>query len=52
MSLTHRELLEKFLAFEAATFLSGLRPALQRDRLAGQANLLAFCLELRLRKQG
>jgi hypothetical protein len=38
MSLTRRELLEKSLAFGAATFLSGLRPTLQRDRLAGQAN--------------
>ena len=42
MSLPRRELLEQSLAFGAATFLSGLSPALQRDRLAGQANLLAF----------
>jgi len=42
LSFKRRELLEKSLAFGAATFLSGLRPALQRDRLAGQANLLAF----------
>jgi hypothetical protein len=42
MSVTRRELLEKSSAFAAAIFLSGLRPALQRDRLAGQINLLAF----------
>jgi hypothetical protein len=42
MPLTRRDLLEKSLVFGAATFLPRLGPALQRDSLAGQPNLLAF----------